>query len=119
MRKILTIVAVVLCLSISVAFSAEQDPPRPNLPPLSEFKLFVSNPNTPCGKLEVYGHNLNGVILVQFIVNESQNPLAVIRETPSTYQVWIDKNMDGVVDEYISNGEVLRARYPTPCDVLK
>lgn len=120
LKGIFWVVALFVFALIGVGFAAEIKPPRPPVS-LDQFELF-QKAEVPCGILTIFGHeeNQSSVWVAYFINRETNpNPQLLAKLTTTNAEVWLDLNMDGEFDEYLTDLNMLESKYPSPCDAVK
>lgn len=116
-KLILAIAMLVLTTGISWAEVAQ-----PTLPvSLDKFELAAQG-QWDCGTLEFYRYEESeNVVWYVVYLNRFRvaNALLISRLTLTSREDWLDKNRDGVFDEYYTDYNVFDQKYPSPCDAVK
>lgn len=96
---------------------------QPQLPVgLEKWRPALATEMLPCGVLEgtVYIES-EKVIWAAFFLNRSEHgrPFVIAKLRDNSEEFWVDKNRDGVFEEYYSDEKVFDQKYSDFCDVVK
>lgn len=84
--------------------------PMPNLP-IGKTAFNVAYWDTPCGELTAY------LIGDWQILTIDKSWVRISNYTEG--KIWLIRNLDGHIDEYYSEFDFYRAKYPSICDAIK